>query len=67
MIPNLTDKDILYINYINGDITTKLIEGENADYIVVHNKTNNTAQIVLRPELIADSANIIIDILRIGA
>ena len=66
-IPNLTDKDILYINYINGDITTKLIEGENADYIVVHNKTNNTAQIVLRPELIADSANIIIDILRIGA
>ena len=66
-IPNLTDKDILYINYINGNITTKLIEGENADYIVVHNKTNNTAQIVLRPELIADSANIIIDILRIGA
>lgn len=67
IIPNLTDKDILYINYINGDITTKLIEGENADYIVVHNKTDNTAQIVLRPELIADSANIIIDILRIGA
>ena len=67
IIPNLTDKDILYINYINGDITTKLIEGENADYIVVYNKTNNTAQIVLRPELIADSANIIIDILRIGA
>ena len=66
-IPNLTDKDILYINYINGDITTKLIEGENADYIVVHNKTDNTAQIVLRPELIADSANIIIDIIRIGA
>ena len=66
-IPNTTDKDILYLNYINGDIAMKLIEGENADYVVVYNKANSTAQIVLRPELIADSANIIIDVLRIGA
>lgn len=66
-ISDVTNKDIVYLNYINGSVAMRLIEGQNADYILAYNQSDNTAEIILSSDLITDTASIIIDIIRIGA
>lgn len=65
IIENATANDIVYINYLNGSLSMRLIEGENADYVITYDE-NNTASILLRADLISDTATIIVDIIRFG-
>lgn len=65
-IENVSNTDIVYLNYINGSTAMRLIEGENADYISIYDQTDNSMKIVLRPDLVTDTASIVIDIIRIG-
>lgn len=64
-INNTTNDDIIYVNYINGSASMRLIEGENADYVITYSEDGN-ASIILRADLISDTATIIVDIIRFG-
>lgn len=64
-IENVTSDDIIYVNYINGNVSMRLIEGENADYVIAYDE-KKYASIVLRADLISDTATIIVDIIRFG-
>lgn len=64
-INNITSDDIVYVNYVNGSTSMRLIEGENADYVITYGD-DDSASIILRADLISDTATIIVDVIRFG-
>ena len=65
-INDVTSNDIIFVSYLNNNTCVKLIDGPSADYVISYDSSDNSAHVVLRPDLITTDATLIVDVIRFG-